>query len=34
MLILKLHDKIPSSEIRKRTNIIDIIEYTLTQKWR
>ena len=34
MLDLKLQDKIPCSEIRKRTKIIDIIEYTLKQKWR
>ena len=34
MLDLKLQDKIPGSEIRKRTKIIDIIEYTLKQKWR
>ena len=33
MLGLKLQDKIPCSEIRKRTKIIDIIEYTLKQKW-
>ena len=31
---LKLQDKIPGSEIRKRTKIIDITEYTLKQKWR
>ena len=31
---LKLQDKIPCSEIRKRTTIIDTIEYTLKQKWR
>ena len=31
---VKLQDKIPRSEIRKRTNIIDIIEYTQKQKWR
>ena len=31
---LKLQDKIPCSEIRKRTKIIDIIEYTLKQKWK
>ena len=30
----KLQDKIPCSEIRKRTKIIDIIEYTLEQKWK
>ena len=29
MLDLKLQDKIPCSEIKKRTKIIDIIEYTL-----
>ena len=29
MLDLKLKDKIPCSEIRKRTKVIDIIEYTL-----
>ena len=34
MLDLKLQDKIPRSEIRKRTKIIDIIEYTLKQKWK
>ena len=33
MLDLKLQDKIPCSEIRKRTKIIYIIEYTLKQKW-
>ena len=32
MLDLKLKDKIPCAEIRKRTKIIDIIEYTLKQK--
>ena len=34
MLGLKLQDKIPYSEIKKRTKISDIIEYTLKQKWR
>ena len=34
MLDLKLKDKIPCAEIRKRTKIIDIIEYTLKQKWK
>ena len=34
MLDLKLEDKIPCSETRKRTKIIDIIEYTLKQKWK
>ena len=34
MFALKLQDKIPCSEIRKRTKIIDIREYTLKQKWR
>ena len=38
MLGLKLQDKIPCSEIRKRTKITDIIddfiEITLKQKWR
>ena len=34
MLGLKLQDKIPCSEIRKRTKIIDMTEYTLKQKWR
>ena len=34
MLGLKPQDKIPCSEIRKITKIIDIIEYMLTQKWR
>ena len=32
ILNLKLQDKIPYSEIRKRRKIIDIIEYTLEQK--
>ena len=31
MFNLKLQDKVPWSEIRKRTKIIDIIEYTLKQ---
>ena len=34
MLNVKLQDKIPCSEIRKRTKMIDIIEYTLKQIWR
>ena len=34
ILNIKLQDKILCSEIRKRTKIIDIIEYTLKQKWR
>ena len=34
MLDLKLKDKIPCAEIRKRTKIIDIIEHTLKQKWK
>ena len=34
MLDLKLQDKIPCSEIRKRTKTIDVIEYTLKQKWK
>ena len=34
ILGLKLQGKISCSEIRKRTMIIDIIEYTLKQKWR
>ena len=34
MLDLKLKDEMPCSEIRKRTKIIDIIEYTLKQKWK
>ena len=34
MLDLKLQDKIPYSEIRKRTKTTDMIEYTLKQKWR
>ena len=32
MLGLKLQDKIPYFEIRKRTKIIGIIEYTLKQR--
>ena len=34
ILDLKLKDKIPCADIRKRTKIIDIIEYTLKQKWK
>ena len=34
MLGLKLQDKKPCSEIRKRTKVIDVIEYTLKQKCR
>ena len=34
MLDLKLQNKIPCSEIRKRTKITDIIEHTLKQKWK
>ena len=34
MLDLKLQDKIPWSEIRKRTKITDVIEYTLKQNWK
>ena len=34
MLDLKLQDMIPCSQIRKRAKIIDIIEYTLKQKWK
>ena len=34
MLNRKLQDKILCSEIRKRTKITDIIEYTLKHKWR
>ena len=34
MLGLTLQDKILCSEIRKKARIIDIIEYTLKQKWR
>ena len=34
MLGLKLQDKMPCSEIRKRTKIFDIMEYILKQKWR
>ena len=32
MLNLKLQDKMPCSDVRERTKIIDVIEYTLTQK--
>ena len=32
--MLDLKYKIPCSEIRKRTKITDITEYTLKQKWR
>ena len=32
--VLDLKHKIPCAEIRKRTKIIDIIEYTLKQKWK
>ena len=34
MLGLTLQDKIPCSKLRKSTKTIDIIEYTLKQKWR
>ena len=34
MLRVKLQDKIACSEFRKRTKVIDIMEYTLKQKWR
>ena len=34
MLNLKLQDKIPCSENRKRTKTFGIVEYTLKQKWR
>ena len=34
MLCVKVQDKIACLEIRKRSKIIDIIEYTLKQKWR
>ena len=34
ILGLMLQDKIPCLEIRKRTKIIGVIEYTLKQKWR
>ena len=34
MLRAKLQDEIACSEIRERTKTIDIIEYTLKQKWR
>ena len=34
MLNLKLQDKVPCSEISKSTQIIDIIEHILKQKWK
>ena len=34
VLILKLQDKVPCSEIRKRTKVIDAIEHALKQKWK
>ena len=34
MLKLKLQDKILCSEIRKRTKIIGMTEYTLKQNWK
>ena len=34
MLSLKLQDKVASSEIRKRTKIVDSIECTLKRKWK
>ena len=34
MLNLKLQDKVPYSEIRKRPKITDIREYILNQKWK
>ena len=30
----KPRDKVPCSEIRKTTKIINILEYTLKQKWK
>ena len=33
MLNLKLQEKVPYLEVRKRTNIVDIIDYTPKQKW-
>ena len=34
VLDLYIQDKIPRSGIRKKTQIIDITDYTLKQKWR
>ena len=33
-MCVKLQDEIACSEIRKITRIVDIIDYTLKQKWR
>ena len=33
-MFVNVQDKIAYSEIRKRTKIVDIIDYTLKQKWR
>ena len=34
MLSSKQQDKVPYSEVRKRTKITDITEYILKQKWK
>ena len=34
MLNLKIKDKIPYTEIRKRTRVQDIVQFVLKQKWK
>ncbi|GFO41883.1 endonuclease-reverse transcriptase [Plakobranchus ocellatus] len=34
MLNIKLKDRIPTIEIRKKTQVIDIVQYIQRQKWR
>ena len=33
MLKLKIKDKVPYTEIRKRTRVQDIVQFVLKQKW-
>ena len=34
MLKLKIKDKVPYTEIRKRTRVQDIVQFVLKQKWK
>ncbi|GFO28611.1 endonuclease-reverse transcriptase [Plakobranchus ocellatus] len=34
MLNIKLKDRIPTIEIRKKTQVIDVVQYIQRQKWR
>ena len=34
MFTIKLQDKVPCSEISKRTKLADVKEYILKQKWK